>query len=156
MPAEPSIKPITFAGEFRHSLDIKNRITIPSAWRKGEDEAEVEEFFVIPDRSNDFLLAMPPEDFRGVRKIVNDNAALSAPERQNYIRHFYGKARQCVLDRQGRLVLPEEHCRQAALKEQVLLVGVHNKFEIWNPEAYAKTQEAGLASYNKVSDLIVI
>ncbi len=150
------VKTITFSGEYRHSLDNKNRITIPADWRRSDSETEVDEFFVIPDNSNHFLFAMPPKDFHGVREVVNANTALSAVERQNYIRRFYAKARRCFLDRQGRLVLPEEQCRQAGLREEVLLAGVHNKFEIWNPEAYAKAQEDGLQMYNKVAEQVVI
>jgi MraZ protein len=155
MPADPPVI-ITFSGEFRHALDGKNRITIPADWRRIVPETEVDEFFVIPDKSNHFLFAMPPKDFHGVREVVNSNTALSAVERQTFIRGFYAKARRCVLDRQGRLVLPEEQCRQAGLQEEVLLVGVHNKFEIWNPEAYGRAQADGSAVYNKVSELIVI
>ena len=152
MPADPLAKSITFAGEFLHSLDDKHRITIPSAWRKGEGD----EFFVVPDESNEFLSAMPPHEFSGVRDVINSNKELSPQERQHSIRRFYTKARQCVMDRQGRLVLPEDHCRQAGLEKEVMLAGVYNKFEIWNPKAYAKCEEAGLEISKKVSGMIVI
>ena len=53
--SEPKALPI-FSGEFRHALDDKNRITIPSRWRQGESD----EFFVVPNPAKPCLTAMPP------------------------------------------------------------------------------------------------
>ena len=48
-----------YAGEFRHSIDEKNRITIPSRWRR--DRAE--EFILLPEATHQFLLVMSPGEF---------------------------------------------------------------------------------------------
>ena len=47
-----------YAGEFRHSIDEKNRITIPSPWRgnMGQD------FILLPEPSLQFLLVMSPHE----------------------------------------------------------------------------------------------
>jgi hypothetical protein len=46
-----------YAGEFRHSIDEKNRITVPSRWRR--DKAE--EFILLPEATDQFLLVMSPD-----------------------------------------------------------------------------------------------
>src|SRR5947208_3611689 len=46
-----------YAGEFRHSIDEKNRITVPSRWRRNE----AEEFILLPEATHLFLLVMSPE-----------------------------------------------------------------------------------------------
>jgi len=155
MPDESPIKPITFAGEFLHSLDNKNRVTIPAAWRKPGAEP-TDEFFVVPEITNKFLMAMPPDEFTGVRAEVHSNPTVSPAQARIFLRHFYGKARSCVLDRQGRLVLPDEHCKDVGLKAEVMLNGVHGRFEIWNPERYAQNAEAGSQTYKDVGELIGI
>jgi DNA-binding transcriptional regulator/RsmH inhibitor MraZ len=48
-----------YAGDFRHSIDEKNRITIPSRWRR--DKAE--EFILLPEATHQFLLVMSPKEF---------------------------------------------------------------------------------------------
>src|SRR5215475_3158804 len=48
-----------YAGEFRHAIDEKNRITIPSRWRR--DKAE--EFILLPEATHQFLLVMSPKEF---------------------------------------------------------------------------------------------
>src|SRR5262245_61820037 len=48
-----------YAGEFRHSIDEKNRITIPSRWRRDRPE----EFILLPEATHQFLLVMSPMEF---------------------------------------------------------------------------------------------
>jgi DNA-binding transcriptional regulator/RsmH inhibitor MraZ len=50
MDANPISQPF-FAGEFRHSIDEKNRITIPSRWRRGQTE----EFIICLSRTISFF-----------------------------------------------------------------------------------------------------
>ncbi len=42
-----------YAGEFRHSIDDKNRITIPSRWRHGRPE----EFILLPEATHQYSRA---------------------------------------------------------------------------------------------------
>jgi MraZ protein len=102
-----------FAGEFRHAMDAKNRVTIPARWRRGE----VDEFFAIPDLENGFLMMMPPEVMQEVAVRVEGDPRLHAQEKRRFIRQFYSRAQHLTTDKQGRLVLPDEHCRQLKLKQ---------------------------------------
>jgi len=45
---------------FRHSIDEKNRITIPSRWRRDRPE----DFILLPEATQQFLLVMSPKEFR--------------------------------------------------------------------------------------------
>ena len=46
------------------------------------------------------------------------------------------------MDKAGRICLPDEMARGAGIKNEVLLVGLLDRFEIWNPERYEKVQAA--------------
>jgi len=50
-----------FAGEFRHAIDEKHRITIPSRWRGDGSE----EFIILPEPQHQFLLVMSQRSFPG-------------------------------------------------------------------------------------------
>ncbi len=69
-----------FAGEFSHSLDPKNRVSIPAAWRRGEKT----EFFVVPSSNHESLLAFPPVEFRGVSESVLSDASLAPRDKQTF------------------------------------------------------------------------
>jgi len=49
---------------------------------------------------------------------------------------------QVVVDKAGRICLPEEMARKAAIGDEAILVGLLDRFEIWNPERYDKVKAA--------------
>src|ERR1051325_10925575 len=109
-------QPQTFyAGSFRHSIDEKNRLTIPSRWRHGE----AEEFILLPEPANDYLLVMSPEAFARMNADVERNASVSARDKRVFLRHVHARAQHGSADKQGRLVLPDDVCKQVGLKGEV-------------------------------------
>ncbi|MBU3664579.1 MAG: division/cell wall cluster transcriptional repressor MraZ [Chthoniobacterales bacterium] len=126
--------PIVYAGEFRHAVDAKHRVTIPSRWRSEDDG---EEFFAVPDPAGKFLMVMPPREFDRVKADVEANPAIAPADRRKFIRRFYALAQLVAVDKQGRVLLPEEPCRRLGLEGEVVLIGSHSRMEIWNPQRWA-------------------
>jgi MraZ protein len=149
MNADLNSAPI-FSGEFRHALDVKNRVTVPSRWRS----SEADEFFLIADRSGSFVRAMPPKQFRAVGEALASNPAITPKDRAVFLRHFYSRSQQVVLDKQGRLIVPEDLGKLLGLEGEVVLVGTHETFELWNPTAWAQTQSMEAATFDRVADLL--
>ena len=139
-----------FAGEFRHSIDEKNRITIPSWWRG--DKAQ--EFIILPEPKGQFLLVMSPEEFGRMSAQAEANSTLSARDRRVFSRQLHSRAEHGSSDKQGRLVLPEAHCRELGLKGEVALVGGRGRFEIWNLQRWKKAHEEETATYQHVANVI--
>ena len=96
--------PVFFAGEFRHSIDEKNRVTIPSRWR--DDKAQ--EFILLPEAQHQFLLAMSPEEFARMSALAESDPAVSARDRRIFLLQLHARAEHAGSDRQGRLVLPDD------------------------------------------------
>jgi MraZ protein len=46
-------------------------------------------------------------------------------------------------DQQGRILIPEEHLHYASIKKEVLIIGVVNKLEFWNPRHYSTFMTEG-------------
>jgi MraZ protein len=139
-----------FAGEFRHSIDEKNRITIPSRWRRGESE----EFIILPEPQHQFLLVMSQEEFARMSAQAEAHSAVSARDRRIFSRQLHSRAEHGASDRQGRLVLPEDVCRQLSLKGEVALVGGRGRFEIWNLQKWKRAHEEETATYQHVANVI--
>jgi MraZ protein len=131
-----SVQPI-FAGEFRHTMDAKNRVTIPSRWRQGD----MDEFFAIPNVDGGFLMVMPPTEFKRLADKVEQNQTISTVERRKFIRQFSSRAQHVTSDKQGRMVLPDDQCKLLGLRGEVVLVGGYSRFEIWNPATWTKVAE---------------
>jgi MraZ protein len=139
-----------YAGEFRHSIDDKNRITIPSRWRR--DQAE--EFILLPEATHQFLLVMSPEEFARTSLAAEANQGVSARDRRVFLRQLHSRAQHAGADRQGRLVLPEELCRKVGLKGEVALVGGRGRFEIWNLQRWKRAHEEETPTYQHVANVI--
>ena len=139
-----------FSGEFCHSLDPKNRVTIPARWRA----TEADEFFLMADRSGQFLKVMPPEHFRAVAEKLKTDPSITPKDRTVFLRLFYSGAQQVVSDKQGRMIVPEELGKAVGLKGEVVLVGALETFELWNPAAWTATKQTEESTFDRVADLI--
>lgn len=139
-----------FAGEFSHSLDPKNRVSIPAAWRRGEKT----EFFIVPSPNHESLLAFPPVEFRGVSERVLSDASLAPRDKQTFLRQFNSKARLCPLDAQGRLLIPAEMTKLVGIAQNVLLIGNDRRFEVWAPEGWSRKIATDSHTYQHVAEAI--
>jgi transcriptional regulator MraZ len=136
-----------YAGEFRHSIDEKNRITIPSRWRRDGPE----DFILLPEATHQFLLVMSPNEFAKMGSAVETNEKVSPRDRRVFLRHLHSRAQHAAADRQGRLVLPDELCQTVGLKNEVALVGNRGRFEIWNLQRWKRAHEEETATYQHVA-----
>jgi len=127
-------KQIRITGEFRHGIDPKNRITIPSDWRTGDGD----EFFVRLHSSGSHILAFPPEKLDKDVAEIQARTEIPLARRQELIRQLSAGVRRCNADKQGRMVLPDEFRIKADLKPEVelFLLGGYDHFQIWNPQRW--------------------
>jgi MraZ protein len=139
-----------YAGEFRHSIDEKNRITIPSRWRR----AEGEDLIILPEAEHQYLLVMSPGEFARMSVQAEAEASVSARDRRVFLRQLHSRAQHGASDKQGRLVLPEELCKQLGLKGEVALVGGRGRFEIWNLQRWKRAHEEEAPTYRHVANVI--
>lgn len=139
-----------FAGEFRHAIDDKNRVTVPSDWR----QSEAQDFIILPEPHYQYLVVMSAEEFARLSAQAEADASISARDRRIFSRQLYSRAKHGASDRQGRLVLPEDHCKELGLKGEVALVGGSGRFEIWNLQKWKRAQEEETPTYQHVANVI--
>ena len=139
-----------YAGEFRHFIDEKNRITIPARWRRGS----AEEFIILAEATHQFLLVMSPEEFSRMSAAAESDASVSARDRRVFFRQLHARAQHASADKQGRLVLPVDLCQKVGLKGEVVLVGGRGRFEIWNLQKRKKADAEETPTYQHVANVI--
>ncbi len=121
-----------YVGSFRHNLDSKNRLTVPSKWRFAGDENEV--YLALPD-PNGTITVLPPVEVdklyeRVSAKLLSDAAA------QAFLSKFFSRAHTFGCDKQGQVGLPGELLEHAGIRKEAVLVGTMTKFSIWSPERW--------------------
>lgn len=134
---------LLYTSVYRHGVDGKRRVQIPSKWR-ARANGETEEFtlFLWPEGSHHqaCLTAFPPA---GVNKMVEMLEAM-APDDPNkpILRRFLGENCESVqLDSAGRICLPSGMADAVGIKDKVVLSGQVDRFQIWAPELYEASRQ---------------
>ncbi len=122
-----------FVGKFRHNLDDKGRLTIPSAWRP-EVNSQANAFLALPI-SDGSMTVYPP---RMVEKLEAAIAGISLEdaEGQMAITELMDSAQEFSCDKQGRIKLHEDLIEKANLKKGAVLLGKVASFSIYSDELF--------------------
>tara|TARA_Y100000310_G_C20508428_1_gene727586 strand:+ start:123 stop:554 length:432 start_codon:yes stop_codon:yes gene_type:complete len=138
-------------GEYRHTLDEKRRVAIPSKLRK-----KIGKEAVITRGLDNCLVLYPMEEWGR----VSDKLATlpsSQLEARGFARIMLAGADQVSFDRLGRILIPDYLIRYAVLKKNVVIAGLNNRLEIWEErrwEDYKKQAEQHVEDFaSKLSDL---
>lgn len=119
-----------FLGEYYHTLDEKNRITIPSKLRDllhGE--------FVITRGLEKCLYIYTKEEWEKlVAKL--DTLPFTKKDARIVVRSLFSAASKVTLDRAGRIALTKTHLDYAKLEKNCVLIGANNRLEIWSEELW--------------------
>jgi MraZ protein len=113
-------------GEFEHTIDEKNRLTLPSKFRQAFADG------VVVTRGMDgCLYVWTPPDFQRLVGELRERDPLSR-ETRVMNRFFFSGALEAELDRQGRINLPSALISSAQLTREVVVAGVYDHVEIWD------------------------
>jgi MraZ protein len=126
-------EPVDYTGHFRHGIDGSRRIMFPAKWRPAQADVK---FTILPwpIGAEDRLLVLPPERWREMLQKLKARS-LSDPRVAALEQEIAENAAQVVLDKVGRICLPEEMARRAGITNEAEFVGRLDKFEIWEPNA---------------------
>jgi len=113
-------------GEHEHSLDDKNRLTLPAKLR-----GEFEDGVVVTRGLDGCLRAYPRNAWAELATRIQSLDPLSEDARRMR-RHFFAGAAQGELDKQGRMVIPVPLLESAGITREVTVAGVYDHLEIWD------------------------
>ena len=135
MPEQSVSAPIYYNSLFRHGVDAKRRVQVPAKWRPSRPEVEFT-LIVWPKSAHGCCLRVLPPEQMG--KLMEDINAMSNDDPNKVVlKRFIGsESAQAALDKAGRICLPEEMAKAAGIKKAAVLVGLLDRFEIWNPGRY--------------------
>lgn len=119
-----------FLGEYEHNLDDKGRLAIPSRFRE-----ELGEGVVITRGFDRCLMGFPRAAWEQLSERVS-SLALGQGEARTLRRLLFSGATDAVLDRQGRILIPQNLREYAGLGDQVIVAGLNTHFEIWSTESW--------------------
>jgi MraZ protein len=120
----------TFTGQYDFVIDSKNRINIPSIFRKQLHKSDKNRF-VITRGIDSCIWIYPLGEWEKIEKELSQLSSLSKINRtflRNHLRH----AKIVSSDDQGRLILTKNLIEYANILKDITIIGVLNKIEIWD------------------------
>lgn len=129
---------IVYSGRFEHTLDDKNRLTIPSAWRWVHTDSET--FLAIP-HPDGYISVLPPAR---VQKLLSDVSAMKLSDRdaQAVKAKIFSNALSFTFDKQGRFGANAELLKHAGITKDAVLSGMGDTFNILSPARWAEMDRA--------------
>lgn len=139
-----------FYGEYRHALDLKDRVIIPAKFREIFKEHYVEKFYVTRglDRC---LFVFTEEEWKGQEKRFRD-MPFTREESRKFNRLYFSGACEVLCDKQGRILIPSYLKEYAEIKQDVVIIGVSDRIEIWSKEKWEEFFKGNLNSFESLAE----
>lgn len=119
-----------FMGRYNHTIDPKGRLSIPSKYREilGDE-------FVVSKGMDGCLFVYADEDWKAFEAKLASLPLVNEDARQ-FARFFLSGAQYVTVDKQGRILMPQDLRDFAGLEKDVVLAGTGGRIEIWSLEKW--------------------
>ncbi|MBU0469797.1 MAG: division/cell wall cluster transcriptional repressor MraZ [Candidatus Omnitrophica bacterium] len=142
-----------FYGEFKHSIDEKGRVILPSKFRDVSREYAIEKFFLT--RGLDKCIFMFGENEWTAQEEKFKKASFTKKENRNFNRMFFAGAVDVFPDKQGRFIIPQYLKDYASISKDIVVIGVSNRIEIWDRNKWSDFYSNSSDSFEQVAENIL-
>lgn len=134
-------------GEYSHTIDNKNRLSLPAKFRK-----EMGATVVIAPGIDNCLFVFTLKGWKGFTERLSrgDSSSVLQTDNRNFNRLIIGRAVEVEVDAIGRMLVPEHLREYAGLKEKASIIGILNRVEIWDTGAWEKYRD----EYSKQTNVL--
>lgn len=135
-----------FMGTHTPKLDDKGRLFLPAKFRN-----RLAEGLVVTQGQERCLVVWPSDVFaeeaeRAASRRMTNRAARS------YARVLFAGGEEATPDKQGRIGIPGHLREYAELDRDVVVIGVHDRLEIWNPERWREFQSTAVDEFSELDE----
>lgn len=143
-----------FTSEYESKLDAKGRLVLPARIKaqlpdlpaEGSEGTEL----VLRKGFETCLILYPMVEFKKVFSKISGLSEFNE-EYRKLQRNFFSGTATVELDNNGRFLIPKNMLAYAQLERELVLVGMGNKVEIWNPALYEKHLIADAGELSKLA-----
>jgi MraZ protein len=124
---------VAFRGQHEHSLDSKDRVTIPARFR-----AALSDGVVLLESLDPCVSVYPIDRYEALSERFLAGQSPFSRKGRMMQRRFHARSRDEALDSAGRVRLARHLIEYAGLEGPCLVVGVDDHLEIWHPGRWAE------------------
>lgn len=146
--------PLFFSSEYEFGIDSKRRIQIPAKWR-GVSSGGTFTLLVWRRKVGQgaCLLALPPDAMIEFMRKLKE-MPFADPKAEALRRTLGARSDQVTIDKAGRICLPDKLAAAAGLTDEALLIGMFDRFQIWDPDRYAAASAQDEELYDDAIQLV--
>lgn len=142
-----------FKGQFLHSIDSKGRLSLPARLRKNVAE-DADNTFVMTLGIDKCIEIYPKDQWKLIEeKLLKLNFFDQREAR--FIRMMLQNAQEDTMDAQSRILIPQSLLDYAGIKNEVLILGVLKKIELWNNEIYNGYLSGSLETFEQIASQVM-
>lgn len=142
-----------FYGEYKHTIDRKGRLIIPAKFRQFIKENYVEKLFITRGLDK-CLFAFTEEEWRHQERKFK-SLPFTKKDSRKFNRLFFSGACEATFDKQGRILIPKYLKNYAQISRDVMIVGVSNRFEIWDDNIWQDYYQNTQSSFEDVAEELI-
>lgn len=117
-------------GEYTHTQDEKNRISLPGKFRK-----ELGKKIVVTHGLDSCLFIYTLKDWQKIAEKLG-NLSIGQADTRSFNRFILAGASEVDVDSIGRILIPEYLRDYAKLSGKTVFAGMHNRVEVWNEPSW--------------------
>jgi MraZ protein len=130
-------------GYHKRTIDSKGRIILPREFRQ-----QFSTGLVVTRGLDNCLFFYPLDEWQKLVSRIEEMPAGSEATRR-FSRLFFSNASHLMPDGQGRVLIPPHLREMAGLSKEVVMVGLSNKAEVWNPEQWDDYKKRSAQEYEQ-------
>jgi MraZ protein len=128
---------LAFRGHYEHSLDVKNRLSMPARFR-----AAFSAGVVLAKDPETCVAVWTPDSHESIIERALGGLNPMGSEYRKLARFYQGNSFEVELDGSGRVTLPSPLLAYAAIEKDVVVVGVGDHLEVWGREHWERQQRS--------------
>ncbi|MCX5812755.1 MAG: division/cell wall cluster transcriptional repressor MraZ [Proteobacteria bacterium] len=140
-----------FAGRFEYAIDDKSRISIPAKFR--EILSANHDMRLILTNLDGCIVGYPYQEWLTIQQKTSSYGAIRK-EARAFLRYFYSGVTECLIDKLGRVLIPQSLKADAAIIKNVVIIGMGNKIEIWAQERWGDLVKKATSDPDQVADIV--
>ena len=143
-----------FYGEYEHTIDRKGRLIVPSKFRDALKAQQVNTLFLTRGLDGCLFLFSEPEWRMAENRFKQ--IPFTKGEGRKFNRLFFSGAMEVELDALGRVLVPKLLKDFAHIQEDVIIVGVSTRIEIWAKEKWREFMDSSQQNFEEMAERVLL
>ncbi len=147
----------SFIGEYHCKLDDKGRVKVPSELKRKLQKfsAEGQDMFVLKRGFEGCLECFPMSNWQQELDKVQSRINSFRPDDRKFLRKFLDGVKEVALDSADRILIPAGLLADAGIKGELVMMGVLDRLELWDPEKLKKSRGDDDQGYSELAERVM-